>query len=374
MKIGIITIHNSTNYGACLQSWGLYKFLTDEGYDCEIIDLHRPVHTDYIISKKYKAYRKHPKTLIRRIKDFVKSYIPNKTPQYELEKNKKFENFNKHICLSRAYCSIDDLYENPPLYDVYISGSDQLWNPSQPFCIEPYFLTFVNTPNAKKISYASSIGLSKLQDNETKDFSKWLSDYNAISVREQEAKELLNKLISNNVEVVADPTFLLKPDYWHSIAKRPNIKEPYILVFKLNRAEIVEYAINLGKQSGKRVIVLPNSDDMEGCTILRNQGLEEYLGWFANADLVISDSFHATVFSIQMGAKNFFSYIHPTNMRGSRIRTLLRNFDIENHLLEPDLSQSYECLCKLRIDKDKLYQICISQMEEGRNYLRQNLR
>ena len=55
MKIGIITIHNSTNYGACLQSWGLYKYLVDAGYDCEIIDLHRPVHKDYIYSDRFVA-------------------------------------------------------------------------------------------------------------------------------------------------------------------------------------------------------------------------------------------------------------------------------------------------------------------------------
>ena len=137
MKIGIITIHHSTNYGASLQSWGLYKFLCDEGFDCEIIDLHRPVHSDYKYSKKYICYRGlNGRTLKQKIWNLYIRFF-KRTPLYIKEKNEKFRKFNRKIKLSKAYRSIDDLYANPPQYDIYISGSDQVWNPSQPFCIEP---------------------------------------------------------------------------------------------------------------------------------------------------------------------------------------------------------------------------------------------
>lgn len=375
MKIGIITIHNSTNYGACLQTWGIYKFLVDEGYNCEVIDLHRPVHDDYKYSKKYVDYRgASNKTLCRKVKDAIKKYVIRpKMPNELLEKNNKFDTFNKQIKLSRPYRSIDELYQNPPQYDVYISGSDQLWNPSQPFCIEPYFLTFVRNDKAVKLSYASSIGLSELRENEASDFKRWLSDYAVISVREQEAKRLLMSIVDKPIEVVPDPTFLVGPNYWRSIAKKPNIKTPYILSFKLNRQEIIDYASEIGHQAGKHVIVLPSGEAHDNCTIYENQGLEEYLGWFAGADMVVTDSFHGTVFAILMGAKNVFSYIHPSNMRGSRIHTLLQTFGIENHLLKSDLSQRFEELETMSIDHSKIYAISINLMEKSRTFLRNAL-
>ena len=104
-----------------------------------------------------------------------------------------------------------------------------MWNPTQPFCIEPYFLTFVKDGNARKISYASSIGIESLTEREQADFKRWLGGYDVISVREAEGKALLEKLISKEVAQVADPTFLLGASYWQSIAKRPNVDGAYIL-------------------------------------------------------------------------------------------------------------------------------------------------
>ena len=164
MRIGIITIHNSTNYGASLQAWALYKFLVDCGFDCEVIDLHRPVHDDYIFSKRFTDYHGMCKEAQRfHLKKFIRTHIiKKKEPAGVAAREAKFTAFNGKIRLSRPYRSIDDLYAEPPAYDVYVTGSDQVWNPTQPFCIEPYFLTFVKDGNARKISYASSIGIESL--------------------------------------------------------------------------------------------------------------------------------------------------------------------------------------------------------------------
>jgi len=93
-----------------------------------------------------------------------------------------------------------------------------------------------------------------------------------------------------------------------------------------------------------------------------------------HADMVLTDSFHASVFSIIMGANNFFSYIHPNNKRGSRIINLLHTFDVSDHLLNPQLTQDYHYLSSKKIDKNKLYNICLEQMEKSRLFLRKNLR
>ena len=376
MKIGIITIHNSTNYGACLQSWGLYKYLVDTGYDCEIIDLHRPVHEDYVYSAKYvDYYGKCAEARRMTVKKFLRRYIfKKKIPDYSLRKKEKFTMFNSRIKLSPCYSGIDALYANPPQYDIYITGSDQLWNPTQPFCIEPYFLTFVNNPKAKKISYATSIGVETLTQKEKADFKRWLEDYDVISVREFEAEQLLESIVSKKIYQVADPTFLLGRDYWKSVASEPETKEPYILCFKLyNGNQLVDYSSEIGRQSGKQVIVLPNGEDTPGCEIVRDAGLEEFLGYIANADMLISDSFHANVFGIIPGTKNQWAYIHPENNRGSRIRSLFSTFGLDDHIISPDLSDSYEKLESFNKESTVIEGIVDAEMERSRSFLRKAL-
>ena len=377
IKIGIITIHNSTNYGACLQSWGLYKYLVDEGFDTEIIDLHRPVHKDYIYSDKYTDYNGKCVTARKwTLKKFLKRYVfKKKIPDYMLKRNLKFDRFNKRIRLSNPYRSIDELYAAPPLYDIYVTGSDQVWNPTQPFCIEPYFLTFVNNPNARKISYAASIGIEKLTDKEESDFKRWLEDYDIISVRESEAKTLLESFVNKKIYQVADPTFLLGVDYWRSIASSPKIDEPYILCFKLyNGNHLVKYSSEIGKQANMKVIVLPNGDDIEGCEIVRDAGPEEFLGYIANAEMLISDSFHANVFGILLGVKNQWAYIKPDNNRGSRLKTLFDTFGLSEHFISPDLSDSYEKLVSLKKHPDFINKAIKKEMTLSRDFLNQSIK
>ena len=373
MKIGIITIHNSTNYGACLQSWALYKFLIDYGYDCEIIDLHRPVHQDYIYSKKYVDYNGACKKAQRfNLKSFIKKYVlRKKIPSYKIERMRKFERFNFQIKLSAAYRSIDELYSNPPSYDIYITGSDQLWNPTQPFCIEPYFLTFVKSPSAKKISYAASIGHDTLSEKEKEDFKHWLLSYNHISVREYEAKQLLESLVSKPISQVSDPTFLLGPEYWRSIAKAPNEKVPYILCFKLySGCQLADYVIKIGKELNKKVIVLTTTgDNIKSCQIVRNAGVEEFLGYIAHADMLISDSFHANVFGLLLGVKNLWAYISPDNHRGSRLRSLFLTFGIHNHFIAPDFSTEAKTLKSDLINNDEIYKIALSEQKKSSDFL-----
>ena len=316
----------------------------DCGFDCEVIDLHRPVHDDYIFSKRFTDYHGMCKEAQRfHLKKFIRTHIiKKKEPAGVAAREAKFTAFNGKIRLSRPYRSIDDLYAEPPAYDVYVTGSDQVWNPTQPFCIEPYFLTFVKDGNARKISYASSIGIESLTEREQADFKRWLGGYDVISVREAEGKALLEKLISKEVAQVADPTFLLGASYWQSIAKRPNVDGAYILCFKLYAGNhLVEYAAEIARRSGRKVIVLPEGKPVDGCEIVYDAGPEDYLGYIANADMLISDSFHANVFGILLGTKNQWAYISPDNKRGSRIVSLFKTFGLSDHFIRPNLSTAY---------------------------------
>lgn len=381
-KVGIITIHNSPNYGACLQSYALYRYIQQQGNDVEIIDLHRPfAYEDYIPSKKYVSSRSVKRSLLSRIKENVKSLIgikPKKSSLYSPSAIKKFDEFNAVIKLSQPYRGIDELYANPPLYDLYVSGSDQLWNPTQAYCLEPYFLTFVPKGQGKKISYATSVGITDLRDNEKKDFAKWLNLYDDISVREYQAQSLLQGLLADKkVNQVADPTFLLDPKDWKDMAVKPK-QSKYILMFTLqHRPEILEYCLQLSKQSGLPLIELGQvqPDVLDGSyTAVKDAGPKEFLGYIENAELVITDSFHCTVFSLIMGANNFYTYIAPTNQRGSRIIDLLDTYQIIEHLLSPDLNVSFDTLMESQIPHQKVNMIMKLERVRSRDFINKYLR
>lgn len=381
-KVGIITIHNSPNYGACLQSYALYRYIQQQGNDVEIIDLHRPVaYEDYIPSKKYVCSRPVKRSFLSKIKGNVKNFIgikPKSPSLYSPLAIKKFDEFNSIIKLSKPYRGIDELYANPPLYDLYISGSDQLWNPTQAYCLEPYFLTFVPNGQGKKISYATSVGITDLRDNEKKDFAKWLNLYDDISVREYQAQSLLQGLLADKkVNQVADPTFLLDPKDWKDMAVRPK-QSKYILMFTLqHRPEILKYCLQLSEQSRLPLIELGQvqPDVLDGSyTAVKDAGPKEFLGYIENAELVITDSFHCTVFSLIMGANNFYTYIAPTNQRGSRIIDLLNTYQTIEHLLSPDLDVSFDILMESQILHQKVNMIMKFERDRSRDFINKYLR
>lgn len=376
MNIGIITIHKSPNYGACFQSFALYSFLKSNKLDCEIIDLHRPTHSDYIPSKKFVEYRPIKETLTTKIQKFFKKLVSS--PKGKAEKSslspeaaKKFEQFNAPIKYSTPYLSIDELYTNPPIYDIYLTGSDQLWNPTMRFCIEPYFLTFA-PKGARKISYATSVAVSSLRPNEEKDFQTWLKDYETISVREASAVNLISKLSGKKVTQVSDPTFLLSYDDWKKHATEIKIKEQYILLFTLSyRKNLADYVLRLSKDSGFKMIYLCLSHPQETIypyIVERNAGPAEFLTYIANAEMVITDSFHGTAFCLHMHTKNFFTYI-SNKKRGSRITDMLSMFQLSNHLLDEQLNMSYPQLNSITIDQEQLNVAMEAERKRCANYL-----
>ena len=378
-RIGIATIHKSSNFGGSLQAYALYKYLQEEGYDVEIIDILRPVHDRFVYDSLYKPYRSDIYSFKNRLFKIIGQLLgrkDNKGYASEISKQ-RFAEFFKDIKYSREYRKVRYIYDDVPVYDVYISGSDQLWSPMHPFCIEPFFLTFA-PEGSRKISYATSIGVTELRDNEKADFKRWLASYEAISVREEEGKKLLSSFIKDKkIEVVADPTFLLDIEAWKKLAVAPDIKENYILLFSLtNRQPLVDFAIRMSRESGKKLVILKgpllDADSLD-YILDNNIGPREFLGYFDNADMVITDSFHGSVFSMLMGAKNFFSYIQPFSNTGNRITNLLSLMDKDMHLLPTDLSMSYSVLEKEQIDKEELYSKIAKVKEHARDFLKRNI-
>lgn len=380
MRIGILTIHDSPNYGACLQCYALWKYLTDQGYDCEVIDLHRPgAHPDYIPSKKYFRSRPVKVNKIKKIRIFLSRLLgkkPNPVYYNDIAK-KKFKDFNSLIRKSKPYNSIDAFYADPPQYDIYIAGSDQLWNPTQAYCIEPYFLTFVTGVDKKKISFSTSIGITSLTENEKSLFRKWLGDFTTISVREMQGKKLIESIIEREVSQISDPTFLLTPSFWQSIANRPQIDEPYILYFPLHfDKNLLHYCQKLSKESDIRLYVLnqtqPNPID-NSYVAIKDAGPKDFIGYIGNAKMVITDSFHGTVFSIIMGAANFYTFIASGNIRGSRIEDLLDNYALKSHILREDFSKTYSELQKDSIDHQQVLSVINRERKKSVDFLKSSI-
>lgn len=379
MKAGIITIHNSPSYGASLQSFALWKYITLQGIDCEIIDLHRPYQKDYVPSQKYKPYsiQNNKPSLKAKVKGLIRRLFAVERHFYTDLSKQRFDNFNSVVKYSRPYLGIDDLYQNPPEYDLYITGSDQVWNPFQPYCLEPYFLTFAQK-GKRCISYAASIGISELPKNVADDFKKWIEHYDSVAVREQAAQKILSEITDKKTVRVCDPTFLLSGQQWREISVFPENEQKYILVFSLGKSQLLlDYAAKLSRESGFQVLVIGKKDERDNgkpYKIIDDAGPGEFLGYIANAEMMITDSFHGTVFSIIMEANNFFTYISPDNKRGSRITDLLDTLNLKEHLLDTSLSTSFSELNGRKINREKTSDLIIKMKEESVRYLSDNLK
>lgn len=374
MKIGIFTIQKSPNYGGTLQSYALYKYLVGLGYDCEIVDILRPTHRGFKYSFEHGPLRDKAIPIILRLVKYIRhkykksSLMENKYSKVFLE---KFDKFYEQMRFSKSYFCVDELYINPPIYDLYITGSDQVWNPSMPYSVDPYFLGFL-PKGARRISYASSIAINKILPHEQKYMAKYLSQYERISVREESAKRLLESFIDKEIEVVCDPSFLLSKQDWLEVTEEVD-SEGYILLFSLKyNKELELYGQKLKMESGKEVLYLCRGHKVKIPTevkFISDAGPSEFLGYIKNSSLVITDSFHGSVFSLIMEAGNVFTIVKKNNPKSSRVIDLYSKIGILNHIIDYPLTASYSRLNALIINKKVVGQKMDRFINDSKEYL-----
>lgn len=242
-KIGIITMHKVLNCGSAIQAYALQYFIEKIGYEAEIIDYKFP-------NKYHKSIRPTDnRNIFIRFIDNLYTYLNNKYLQYQ------FSPFYKafYKLSETSYSSIDSIKYNPPLYDIYVSGSDQVWNPKYVGEDTTFLLDFVH--GKKKVSYSSSIATKNIDSNIECLYSKCLKDYSSISVREELSRNYIEKLSGKRVEFVLDPSLLLTPEDWAPIFNLPhaNIKSNYILVY------ILGYSFDIYSYSNKLINYLEES-------------------------------------------------------------------------------------------------------------------
>ncbi|WP_286312476.1 polysaccharide pyruvyl transferase family protein [Romboutsia ilealis] len=328
-KVGIITLNGYSNYGNRLQNYALQKFIEMHGFECETI-----IDKGYLIQTEKNKIKK----LLN--KDFNQVYsklkkIINKNKIQAINKRREniFEDFSKtYINETDFYIEIGKIREDlEERYEYLVTGSDQIWNPFSSSVSEVSFLTFAK--KYKRISYAPSFGVYDIPESERKNYKKWLSEMNYISVREEAGAKIVKDLTGRDVPVVIDPTMILTKEKWLSIAKKSKSKpnKKYILTYLLGggNKEHKQKVKEIAKQYDLDIVNLGDIKDVEHYIT----GPSEFIDYINDASVFITDSFHGCVFSMLLDTPfvvcTRVGQDSKTSME-SRIDTFLDKFELHD--------------------------------------------
>ncbi len=334
--VAVMTLHNSPNYGSCLQTYATQAVLSGIGVAPRIIDYYREDaipenETDRALNgqlvKKMPIFRLPGVKALARIP--VSRIVARRAaPLNEFRRSRL-------ALTDRKYYSYEDLEADPPQADIYCTGSDQVWNSVWNKGFNKAFYLEFAPVEAKRIAYAASIGKSSLEEWEKAPMREALLKYSHISVREEEAVELLDSIGVPGAVPVIDPTLMLDRSAWGRIASKESVPEqPYILIYQLNKnPEFDQYAQKLSKKLHLPLyrIAYGVHEKRKGEHTIVCPKVEEFLGLFMNAEYVLTDSFHGTAFSLNLGRK--FVSISPGRFSG-RIMNLLKMTGVTDHYLE----------------------------------------
>lgn len=339
-KIGIVTFHSAHNYGAVLQTYALKEYLKKQGNDVNVVNYRLKE-----IDRVYKFVKPTKKTLKGKIKYCLKYSQVFFFKRKIYNKYQKFEKFLKtNLEVKKEYKTLKQLQQSEEKYDILIAGSDQIWNNQLTKGFKPaYFLEF-GDKNIVRASYAASMGAFELNDYNRELFRRYLKNLDYISVREKAAKDKIKDLTENNIEVVLDPTLLVEKEVFDKIKAKRKYKKPYIFVHFIGKnEELVKITEIVSKKLGIPVI------HNRSTKIFTNEldhffgGPEEFISIIANAEFVLTNSFHATIFSILYNKKFFVVPNYGTD----RITELLSKLNLSKQIVTdakniPDLKFSID--------------------------------
>ena len=342
-RIGIITFHRSYNYGSILQAFALQKYIKENVGEAKIIDfIHREDFKQYHLFRKY-LYKTYPTALGADIIYFVRN----------LKRKRAFELFiKKYISLTdKRYKDYNQLCELNSLFDVFICGSDQIWNPDCTNGVEPaYYLQF-SISEKRKVAYAPSMGHLVFKQDELNQVTRYINRLDFLSIREKSILPLLQKMTDKEIKVVVDPTLLLeKKDYIEIMY--PCTSSGYIFVYMLEDSlELIEYAQKQSLKMGKKIVYISKKKRKQYRNAVNIYGIspEGFLSYLNAADYIITNSFHATIFSI-IFEKKFCTF--STKKSFSRMTDLLERLDLKQQLYHEGFL--IDCDIDFRIARDKL--------------------
>ncbi len=319
-KVGIITFQHANNYGALLQSYALQASVKKLGFDCDVI-----AYQSEYIEKPYSLIQLKRKGIVKYIIGTLGyiCYLPRK---------KACGEFRKLISYS-SKVNKDTISAVNSAYDLFIAGSDQVWNYKLTGGDKNFLLDFV-TDGRKKNSYAASIGIHDIEDNYREAYKAALKTFRNISVREKRAQEILWEIGEIESCVVTDPTLLLTKKEWESLITEEKL-DGCIAVYQLGISKrFTSYVQELARKTGEQVkyIPFPLGGNVR-CRRMLKAGPFEWLSIFHSADYVVTDSFHGVVFSL-LFHKQFVVEVNERNKDvGGRIYELLAKVGLENRIM-----------------------------------------
>ena len=338
ITIGIVTFYTG-NYGAFLQAYSLQRTLCSLGYKAEIINYDGKSDKKLLGVPLY--HIKNPLVFSKQLAVEIIKYNDHKKKRIIFEKSVK-----KHLLLSRKrFKHVSDLFFDPPKYDIYLTGSDQVFNP----LIESQSFTYrlLDFTTGKKVSYSASSGSVENYKKFKSQIINSLSTFSILSVREESLKEELSSQLNKNVYCHIDPVFLLSDKEWKHFGERPTfLPKKYILYYTVlddkkmhDTAEKLSSALRIPIFSANGRKKFTNQIDSKICL-----SPEQWIGALADAEYVVTNSFHGTAFSIIFKKK---AIVLLPSLNHNRItdlisRTALSRLLDDNILLPKNLDSLFD--------------------------------
>lgn len=336
--VGLMTFHFAHHYGAQLQAYATMKAIESLDSSCQVIDYRLP-HT----TRTNQIFKE-----IHSLRDLVSNAHTLLHHSALSRRYQRFEAFvQEHMNLSeKTYTTFEALDADTPPCDVYVAGSDQIWNPTiyETGDFDPaMMLAFVK--EGRRISYAPSLGTSHLSEVHGAKLKEYIAPYTALSAREVRGCELVEEVTGKKATLVLDPTLLLNGDQWRALAPANPYSQPYILCYFISDpSDVLPYVQDLAKKTGYPIIHLAGMrQPVAGAKeVIFDAGTLEFLGLFAHAAYVCTNSFHGAVFSLQF-EKTFYASLSPkerAHPEHSRIYSLLSRLGCTNRIVGlPDTAQ-----------------------------------
>lgn len=337
-KIGLVSYHREANFGTMFQAYALAEVIKQSGKACEYIDyyesLKKPVFYSFIRKLAGQLYH-----LLRLPSRGDFGFFDSLEFRDILNAFNSFH--SKYIPVSKERYFYNSLNGIEDEYDLFIVGSDQTW--SKAMNMNPYsinFLPFIEDHN-KKRSYAPSIGTIHINKEFERRLKRELSSFSYISCRERPNCVSLSSLLGKDVYYVLDPTLLLTKSEWLKVAHPFNLTEKFILAYILGSKKCVaDFAEKLGKANGLPVYYLITSPEyLDRQNSLSAVGPSEFISIISQAEYVVTDSFHGTIFSINFN-RQFYSFAKRESSESSidndRISCFLKEVHLENRFKKDD--------------------------------------
>ena len=328
-KIGIITMHRINNYGSVLQAFALQYIIEKMGFDVQLIDYNYPNIFQY--TRGVALPKNDWKAKVIKSMSWLHPYN-----RYDY----KFQDFrNRYFKLSPYYKDFDVIHQKAISYDLYITGSDQVWNPKFTKGDTTFLLDFAEK-NANKISYASSFSCTQLGKEYEATYSELLAQYQAISVREWGGVELVKRLTGQQAVITVDPTLLLDDNAWKTVvSKRCRYSKNYILLYVLSYSfnpvpYIYDLALYLSRKLNLQIVVLgkhPYLSKYKNVESILDAGPLEFLQLIENAVCVVTSSFHGTAFSVNY-KKPVYAVVNDKN-DDDRISSFLSDLSLDESII-----------------------------------------